>query len=89
MVLKILPPSVLADTVGRRTIRTHVLVRQLETIKLEMRKELSYSTSSNYVFLSEKTYRVFLNKRYFSNFHLISVLEVEFCFFTCVLESEC
>ena len=51
---KILPPSVLADTVGRRTIRTHVLVRQLETIKLEMRKELSYSTSSNYVFLSEK-----------------------------------
>ena len=35
-VLKILPPSVLADTVGRRTIRTHVLVRQLKAIKLEM-----------------------------------------------------
>ena len=27
-------------------------------------------------------------KRYFSDFRLISVLEVGFCFFTCVLESE-
>ena len=46
---KILPPSVLADTVGRRTIRTHVLVRQLETIKLEMRKELSYKNKFHFL----------------------------------------
>ena len=33
-------------------------------------------------------YRVSLKKRYFSGFRLISVLEVGFNFFTCVLELE-
>ena len=27
-------------------------------------------------------------KRYFSDFHLTSLLDVGFCFFTCVMESE-